>query len=80
MNRRSFLRSLAGIGAVALAPAIPLIPALGRPVEALRRYSTLSEIVSETLRKNAHLIADNVAMNNAFLKRLRERSTQPPQA
>ena len=72
-SRRSFLRMLAGIGAAALAPAVPFIPALARPQERLQRYATFSEMVAETLRNHAKQVADNVSQHNALLRHLKEK-------
>lgn len=67
MNRRGFLKALAG-GAVAVAlPKLPLdfVPQLVRDPGL-----SLSEIITVTLRKHAPEIAANVTANNALLMRL----------
>jgi hypothetical protein len=74
-SRRSFFRLLAGATAAALAPAVPFIPPLAKPVERLRRYATFSEMVAETLRSHSAALADNISQNNALLKHLRRKQT-----
>jgi hypothetical protein len=74
-SRRSFLRLLAGATAAALAPAVPFIPSMAKPVERLRRYATFSEMITETLREHSAALAHNVAQNNALLEHLKKRTT-----
>lgn len=73
MQRRSFLKFLAGAAAASLAPAIPYAPALARPVEALRKYATFSEMVAETLRQNQAAVSGNISRNNPLYQRLQQK-------
>jgi hypothetical protein len=72
-SRRSFLRMLAGAAAVAMTPAVKIIPALASTQESLRVYS-FGDIVTATLRAYPREIAANVSAGNALLARLREPS------
>ena len=71
MNRRDFLR---GLMAAPVAAALPWakIAAFIEPV-APRLSADISSIMSETLRKFAPQIVENIMANNTLLERLRDR-------
>lgn len=81
MNRRKFLGILGG------AIAAPVVLVKAEPVKALEEvfeltyeensmfqwYSGYSTLVTETIRKKAPLIAENISSNNILLERLNAR-------
>lgn len=77
-NRRGLFGLFAG---AAITPSLPASPATHlEEAESFTGYSgfytlrgNLSEIVTETLRYNSGVIANNIASNNFVLSRLRDR-------
>lgn len=81
LSRRSFFRLAGGgIAAAVIAPQALLEKIINIPVEfgwtwyvdKTKVPSTLSEIVTSTLRANTQKIAENVSANNALLMKLKD--------
>ena len=82
LSRRSFFRLLGGgVAAAVIAPKLLLDKIIEIPVEygwtwyvdktkIPGDHYNLSEIITKTLRKNSHLVADNVSKNNPLLMKL----------
>lgn len=63
MNRRGFIKLLAGVSAIA---TMPVSVAWAET----KRFLSFDEIVTNSIEKNKQAIVDNITAQNAFLKRI----------
>ncbi len=83
VSRRSFLGLLGGAAALPLTGSVVAVSdiPIGEEIfelvyqenDMFQHYSGYSTLITETLRKNKHKVAENISQNNVLLARLRNK-------